>query len=127
MRIGGVTIVFLVITIIRDIVGVLMPTISNDSNIDLGIGIISIALFYYGISGKWINKIKNKKSLRNIIDYCTSISLLVFIFEKILLSVCKNDKEIKWETIGLLIFFVLSIIALIICMVKRKDWKYNVE
>lgn len=96
------------------------------SILNIIVGALSFGVILYGLNGKWLDKITNKKMLRKIISLVSTYSVIVFTIEKTILLMVEDwfDKII---VMILLISFLFTIIWFVIYCIKSKEWKWNVD
>lgn len=103
---------------------------------DLAISIIGIImavwillLMYFSRNYKVINKIHNKKSLENILESFSLAGIFGFSVEKII-NILPIENQL-WSDILPFIFMIVMFmflpIGVILAVVKKEDWKHNVD
>ena len=103
---------------------------------DLAINIIGMVmavwvliLMYFCRNYKVLDKIHNKKSLENILESFTLAGIFGFSVEKII-NIIPIENQL-WSDIMPFIFMIIMFmflpIGVILAVVKKEDWKHNVE
>lgn len=103
---------------------------------DLVINIIGVAmavlvliLMYFCKNYKVIDKIHNKKLLENILESFTLAGIFGFSIEKII-NIIPIENQL-WSDIMPFIFMIVMFmflpIGVILAVVKKEDWKHNVD
>ena len=103
---------------------------------DLAINIIGVVmavlvliLMYFCRNYKVLDKIHNKKSLENILESFTLAGILGFSVEKII-NIIPIENQL-WSDIMpfifMLVLFMFLPIGFVLAIVKKEDWKHNVD
>ncbi|MBE5884630.1 MAG: hypothetical protein E7291_09530 [Lachnospiraceae bacterium] len=103
---------------------------------DLAISIIGVImavlvliLMYFCGNYKVLDKIHNKKSLENILESFTLAGIFGFSVEKII-NILPIENQL-WSDIMPFIFMIVMFmflpIGVILAIVKKEDWKHNVD
>lgn len=97
--------------------------------------IIVMVLFYCSKYFKFIDKIKNKKSLANILELYSIVGIIGFIVEKILRLIVEINNyynrlfewgDVKYFVFIIIIFLILPIVYMIVS-INSPDWKMKVD
>lgn len=120
MRIGIIASIECVLGIVSDIISIYIKT----PYVQLVIGILSVLIILYGLNGNRISQFSNNRLLRNIFGLTSTVAVIVFPIEKILLSILDN----QWEKFVVCFIFLLLVIAIVgftIYCIKSEQWKWN--
>lgn len=103
---------------------------------DLVINIIGVImavlvsiLMYFSRNYKVIDKIHNKKLLENILESFTVVGIFGFSVEKII-NIIPIENQLWSDSmpfIFILALFMLLPIGVTVAVVKKEDWKHNVD
>lgn len=88
-----------------------------------------LILMYFCRNYKVLDKIHNKKSLENILESFTLAGIFGFSVEKII-NIIPDENQL-WSDIMPFIFMIVMFmflpIGVILAIVKKEDWKHNVD
>ena len=91
--------------------------------------VLVLILMYFCENYKVIDKIHNKKLLENILESFTLAGIFGFSIEKII-NIIPIENEL-WSDIMPFIFMIVMFmflpIGVILAVVKKEDWKHNVD
>lgn len=90
---------------------------------------LALLMMYFSKNYKMVDRIHNKKALDNILEAFSVAGVFGFCVEKIL-NIIPLEKQ-SWSTIMPFIFldviFMFLPVVAIVNVVKREDWKHNVD
>ena len=90
---------------------------------------LALLMMYFSKNYKMVDRIHNKKALDDILEAFSVAGVFGFFVEKIL-NIIPLEKQ-SWSTIMPFIFldviFMFLPVVAIVNVVKREDWKHNVD